>query len=156
VTSWPERSRVHAAYLNPALVAAVIAASADGYASAGNRPMIWPLAFVAAPLVLHRPTRDALPASTTTHLVSWVSKNAVLRAGFPARAQSLAPTVREGIRFGIRHNMLSISGDAIQGTLGRSSDRELTALLKRAHLVGRWLAKTDQPATVFAIFGVEP
>jgi Family of unknown function (DUF6521) len=156
VTAWPERSRIHAAYLNPALIAAVIAASAGGYESAGDRPMIWPLVFVTGPLVLHRPTRDALPASTTTHLASWVSKNAVLRAGFPARAQALAPAVREGLRFGIRHHTLTISGDGIHGGLGRSPDRELTTLLKHAHLVGRWLAKIDQPATVFAIFGVEP
>jgi hypothetical protein len=37
-----------------------------------------------------------------------------------------------------------------------SADEELERLLKSAGLVGRWLAKTEQPSTAFALLGVAP
>ena len=64
--------------------------------------MPWPVAFIVAPLVLHAPSREALPSSTRTYLSTWVSRNALIRAGFPKRATELAPFVREGLRFGVR------------------------------------------------------
>jgi len=157
VTAWAQRSRIQAVYLNPAAIAAVIAAAASGYESAANdRAMAWPISFVVSPLVLHLPTREALPSTTATHVTAWISRNPILRAGFPARARSLAPLVYEGLRFGLRHGLLTIAGDAVHGQIRRSSDNELASLLRQATFVGRWLAKTDQPATIFAIFGVEP
>lgn len=156
MTAWRDRSQVSAAYLNPPLVASVLATAAAGYRNERPRRMIWPLAFVVTPLVLHRSTRQALPQSTATHLASWVSRNAVLHAGFAARAWSLVPAVREGLRFGLRHGLLTVQTGGIDGVAGTSRDPELRQLLRSARLVGRWLAKTDQPATVFAILGVEP
>jgi hypothetical protein len=156
MTAWRERSQVRAAYLNPALVALVLAAAARGYEDAGRRPMVWPMTFLIAPLVLHRPTRQALPRTTATHLSAWTSRNVVLRAGFPARARALAPVVLEGLRFGIRHGLLSIDAGAVHGNHGAPPNGELTDMLSSAGRVGRWLAKTDQPATVFALLGVEP
>jgi ABC-three component (ABC-3C) system Middle Component 3 len=156
VTAWPDRSPVRAAYLNPALVAGILAAAARSYESTAQQPMVWPMAFLVGPLVLHRPTRQALPKTTATHLSAWTSRNTLLRAGFPARAKALTPSVREGLRFGLRHGLLTVDGGALHGAPGSTRDKELTALLSSARLVGRWLAKTDQPATVFAILGVEP
>jgi hypothetical protein len=156
VTAWQNRPQVSAAYLNPALVAAVLAAAAAGYRAERQRAMVWPLAFVVAPLVLHRSTRQALPRSTATHLASWVSRNAVLRAGLPVRARALVSTVREGLRFGLRYGVLTIESGRLDGTVQRGRDPELRQLLRSAQLVGRWLAKVDQPATAFAILGVEP
>jgi hypothetical protein len=156
VTAWPDRPQVSAAYLNPALVAAVLAAAAINYRSERQRAMVWPLAFVVCPLVLHRSTRLALPRSTATHLAAWVSRNAVLHAGFAARARALTPTVGEGLRFGLRHGVLTVEAGSLNGQVGRARDPELRQLLNSAALVGRWLAKADQPATAFAILGVEP
>jgi len=156
VTAWSDRPQVSAAYLNPALVAAVLAAAAIDYRSERQRAMTWTLAFVVCPLVLHRSTRMALPRSTATHLAAWVSRNAVLHTGFAARALAMTPTVREGLRFGLRHGVLTVEGGALYGSVGRARDPELRHLLNSARLVGRWLAKADRPATAFAILGVEP
>ncbi|MGW3811550.1 three component ABC system middle component [Micromonospora sp. NPDC005113] len=156
MTAWPDRPQVPAAYLNPALVAAVLAAAAVDYRSERQRAMAWPVAFVVCPLVLHRPTRLALPRHAATHLAAWVSRNAVLHAGFAARARAMTPTVREGLRFGLRHGVLTIEAGSLDGSVGRVRDAELRKLLNSARLVGRLLAKADQPATAFAILGVEP
>jgi hypothetical protein len=156
VRPWASRSHVEATLLNPALLAALMAQAAWTYEQE-SESMTWALAFLVAPIVLHRPTRNALPRDTRTHLSTWVSREPVLRAGFPERAIAMAPLVREGMRFGLRHGALTTSGGRIRGVaLESAPPGELRTLLRTAGLVGRWFAKTDQPSTVFALLGVRP
>lgn len=153
---WVDRSRIEAALLNPALIALLMAEAARGY-EVQARPMSWPLTFLIPPLVLHRPTRDALPRDTRTHLSTWIARQPVLRAGFPERAAAMAPLAREALRFGLRHGTLTIlAGNVLSTTTLAPPPGDLRVLLGRARLVGRWLARTDQPSTVFALFGVRP
>jgi len=161
VTSWADRSPVLAAMLNPALLAVIIAAAAAEYERADGDPMPWPLAFLVAPLVLHCDTREALPRSTRSHLATWVSDHPTIRAGLPARARSLTDPVREGLRFGLNTGVLAIVDDGrIRGSLPFKSqppDRgDLRTIVRSAGMVGKWLAKIDQPATSFALLGVAP
>ena len=157
MTPWPERPRILATMLNPALLAAVQSAAARDYEREAGHPMPWPVAFLVAPLVLHRPTREVLPRKTNTHLSTWVSRNPLLRAGFPKRAGELAPFVREGLRFGLRHGVLTIAEGGLRGTMrSDAAEGELAELVKSAALAGRWIAKTDHPPTTFALFGVAP
>ncbi|MER5984657.1 three component ABC system middle component [Streptomyces sp. NPDC001787] len=161
MTGWSERPSVVAAMLNPALVAALLAATAEGHAKETGQGVPVVLSFVTAPLVLHRGSREALPASTATHLATWVSRNPVLRAGLPQRAVSLVEPVRAGIRFGLSHDVLDIELGRLS-TVARKRPRgvrpppQLNEILRKANLVGRWLAKTDSPATVLALLGVAP
>ncbi len=153
---WASRSRVEATLVNPALLATLMAQAARMY-ERDSEPMSWALAFLVPPIVLHRPTRNALPRDTRTHLSTWVSREPVLRAGFPERAIAMGPLVREGMRFGLRHGVLTTSGGRIHGVaLDPAPPGELRTLLRTAGLVGRWFAKTDQPSTVFALLGVRP
>ncbi|MFF5344093.1 three component ABC system middle component [Streptomyces althioticus] len=157
--SWAQRPQASAAFLNPALVAAVAATAARDYErEASGRLMPWPMAFVVAPLVLHRPTRQALPTSTRTHLTKWVADHPALVAGLAARSTSLAPSVREGLRFGLRHQMLTIEQGSLKGRIPSTSriEGELADLIRAASLIGRWTAKSDNPSTVFALLGVRP
>jgi hypothetical protein len=153
---WTERSRVEATLLNPALIALLISEAAQEYERQAE-PMSWPLAFLIPPLVLHRPTRDALPRDTRTHLSTWISRQPVLRAGFPDRAAAMVPLARESLRFGLRNGVLEASGGKVRGlTIRTAPPGDLRILVGKAGLVGRWLARTDQPSTVFALFGVRP
>ena len=142
MTAWAERPRVEATLLNPALVAVLLAAAARDYETQSTR-MPWPLALLIPPLVLHRPTREALPRNTRTHLSTWIRRQPLLRAGFPDRAAAMGPLTREGIRFGLRAR----DGATLTGHLdGEPSEGELRQLLRRAALVGRWLAKPESTA----------
>jgi hypothetical protein len=161
VTAWANRSPVITAMLNPALLAAVIAIAAEEYERADGDAMPWPLAFLVAPLVLHRDTREALPRSTRSHLSRWVSSNPTLRAGFPPRARSLAGPVREGLRFGLTEGALAVVDEGrLRGLLGgttRPQDvGDLRPIVRSAGHVGKWFAKLDQAATAFALLGVAP
>jgi hypothetical protein len=154
-------SPVVAAMLNPALIAALTAAAAEEFERAADRPMPWSLAFLVAPLVLHRDTREALPRRTNTHWSRWVSSHPVLQAGFAPRALSLVEPVRDGLRFGLEHGALRIAEDgSLIGSLAPKARPEpkgdIRQLIRAAGFVGKWLTTLDQPATAFALFGVTP
>lgn len=160
MTDWSKRPPIVAAMLNPALIAVIIASAADGYRKESERALPWPLSFVIAPLVLHRGTRQALPSTTSAHLATWASRNPVLRAGFPPRAQGLVDPVKEGLRFGLAHSVLSVEGDGLHGRTRRARGfqvpDELAEILRKSSFAGRWMAKIDNVATVFAVLGVAP
>ncbi|OIV39290.1 hypothetical protein BIV57_00090 [Mangrovactinospora gilvigrisea] len=158
MASWTQRPQASAAFLNPALVAVVEATAArDFERESSGRLMPWPMAFLVAPMVLHRPTRQALPSSTRTHLPNWIADHPALVAGIAARSASLIPAVREGLRFGLRHQMLAVEQGHLKGTVANSrSSGELAQLIKAASLIGRWTARSDNPSTVFSLLGVRP
>lgn len=161
MTAWSERSPIVAAMLNPALLAAILATTTEGHHKESGTGMPWMLSFIVAPMVLHRGTRNALPTTTRTHLAAWVSRNPVLRAGFPSRAQELVQPAKEGIRFGIKYDILRIDDGRIiaqprRRPRGFRPPRDLDEILRKANLVGRWLAKTNSPTTIFALLGVAP
>lgn len=142
--------------LNPSVVAVILGRSAFGFARESRSDMPWALSFVVAPLVLHRGTRAALPSRVSTHLPAWVSREPAVRAGFPLRAASLVGPVRAGLRFGLRHDMLSLNGALLGATQMRppADEPELVELMTKATFVGRWLSKLERPSTAFALFGV--
>ena len=160
MTLWTDRQPIVAAMLNPALICALLATASEGYRKESAQGMPWVLSFVVAPMVLHRGTREALPATTKTHLTTWASRHPVLRAGFPPRAQGLVQAVREGTRFGLAHGVLRIDADRLHASVRRPrgfrTPAELDEILRKANLMGRWLAKTDSPTTIFAVLGVAP
>jgi hypothetical protein len=161
VTTWVERSPVPAAMLNPALLAAVTAAAGEEYTRLSDDAMPYAYAYLVAPLVLHRDTREALPRRIDSYIATWLTRQPVLAAGFPARAWSLKEPVREGIRFGLATGALSLSetGD-LRGSLAERARParvgDVAAIIGKAGFVGRWLTKLDRPATAFALFGVAP
>ena len=151
------RPRVESNLLNPALIGLTIAHAAAGYTQDQPRAMPWPVAFLIPPLVLHRPTRSALPASVRTHFASWVSGHPLLMAGFPRRAAVMTEPTREGLRLTLRARRIVLAGFAIQAaSLAPAPIGELGQLLRASSLVGRLLARLDQPSTAFALLGVAP
>jgi len=156
MTSWDERSRLRRAYLNPALTGALVVGAASAYESRRG-PMPFALAFLVAPLVLHKPTRESLPSSTRTHLSTWISRDQLFRVTFPLRAESLVPVVNEGIRYAIRTGDLTLQrGELVGRALSDPEGEPARSMMQAARLVGRWLAKNDQPSTTFALLGVRP
>lgn len=158
VRTWGQRTPAVADLLNPALFAAITATAALGYDSKVDQPMPLSLAFITAPLVLHRATRDALPTRIDSHLTKWVIDNPAVVEGFGVRARALVTPVREGLRFGLRTGALTLDDEGLVGhTRGKPSGLgDIATLINRAGFTGRWFTQSDSPATVFALLGVEP
>jgi hypothetical protein len=163
MTTWSERSRTQAVMLNPALLATLTANAAIQYRDNGEKAMPWVYAYIIAPLVLHRATRESLPRNIRANLNTWVAEHPVEHAGFARRAVSLKDSVQEGLRFGLRSGILAVDRDGgllaeLAGGRGHTlaKDSEVQQIVARAGFVGRWLAKIEQPATVFVVLGVAP
>ncbi|MGW5637908.1 three component ABC system middle component [Streptomyces sp. NPDC003832] len=158
-TGWNEPAPLAAVMLNPALIATLLSTATDAYTRRHPSGMPWALPFIVAPMALHRGTRDALPASTRTHLSTWISHHPVLRAGFPHRAKVLVAPVRAGLRFALRHDTLAVHHDRLKpAAMPRTtppSDTEMHDILRSARLLGRWMAE-NETAAVFAGLGVQP
>ncbi|MFJ4105699.1 three component ABC system middle component [Amycolatopsis japonica] len=161
--SWSERSRTQAAMLNPAFLASLTASAALRYQETSGRTMPWVFSFIVAPLVLHRDTRESLPRTIRANLSTWVADHPIEHAGFAQRAVSLRESVQEGLRFGLRNGVLSVTDDGgLAGYLATGKGHTLTKdsdaqqVVARAGFVGRWMSKIDQPATVFTTLGVAP
>ena len=155
--AWTDRPQVEAAMLNPALFAAILSVGARGFEGRAGEPPVWLSGFLIPPLTLHRPTREALPKTVATHLASWVTREPLVRAGFPQLAKQLTPLTMEGLRVGLRAGILTFEDGRLRGTLGTpSAEGDLRDILRAADLVGRWLTKLDQPSSAFALLGVRP
>ncbi|MFD7645665.1 three component ABC system middle component [Kitasatospora sp. NPDC059795] len=160
-TAWGERPPLVGAMFNPALIACLLREAADSYTSRTFHGMPWMLSYLAAPLVLHRSTRESLPSRPgAVRLASWARTHPVLRTGFPAQAQAMVSPVRAGLRFALRYEVLDLAGDRLyaHATRTREAGREHTELgdiLRQARTAGQWLSTVDT-ATAFSLLGVAP
>jgi hypothetical protein len=158
MSDWPDRPRVEACFLNPALIAVILARFAAAYEGESGRPAPWPMAFLVPPIVLHKPTRMELPRDTRTHLSTWVTRHPLLRIGFPRRAIAMRRFVGEGLRLGLRTGALNLEGGYLRSAAisNTQQDGDLNELIRSASLLGRWFAHSELPSTPFVLFGVTP
>ena len=157
MSDWLLRPRVESNLLNPALIGLTIAHAAGGYMQVANTSMPWPISFLVPPLILHRPTREALPASTRTHFATWISRHPLLIAGFPRRSQAMVEPTREALRLAFRGQLLRLNeGGILPSSLAIPAGGEVQQLARTSSLVGRWLASLEQPSSIFALLGVAP
>jgi hypothetical protein len=160
---WRDRPPEVAYLLNAAFCALVLKASVQGYRAERAAGLPLPLAFLVLPIVLHKPTRSALPSTARTRLHSWLSSQPDMRVGFADRVTNLVPYTREAILFGVQHQAFQLSTDA---TLDRTRHRlrayrppdgsEPRVCLEQAELMGRRFARAGDVPTVFAMWGVRP
>jgi hypothetical protein len=145
---------------NPRFVALLLAHAAAGHEDRTEAAMPLSLCFLVAPVVLHGPTRRALPRRVTTKPGAWLDEHPLLRAGFAMRARSTAPFVRAGLREGLRAGMLDLVGDGVLGhppqRRGVNLSAEVDEILKRAAFAGGWLGLAGPPAGSFAMWRVRP
>lgn len=164
--TWAHRAVEEANLFNPAFCGAILARTSENFAKKAGRELPFALAFLVLPIVLHRATREALPASTITSLLPWIQENKQLIVDFPVRAQRLRDISREAILFGVQHETLAVTPDGALslGAKHRSPTERRTPLftaearecMERAAFLGRWLAAAGSTASIFAAWGVAP
>lgn len=160
VRSSPEDLRL----LNPAFLGIVVARAAQGFQKEINEPLPFIYAFLVPPLVLHSETRERLPSTVLTRLVSWAERNGDLVALFPRRLADVAPSSRRGILLAASLSLIalrkaaSLEATVQEKVLVRFGDRvgsgEVRSILAKAAFVGRWLSTSGLPSTVLTTLGV--
>lgn len=163
--AWSERPREEANLFNPAFLSQLVDRIAVGHTKTAESGIAWPLVYLALPIVLHKPTRDALPGSISTSMASWTRDHPLLVRTLAPRARSLRPHVTEALLFGLSHDAIHLDAARIvPGRRARRSPnlpwREPTADYRectdRATFVGRWCGTAGLPATIFALWGARP
>ncbi len=164
MTPWDERPVEVANLLNPAFCGHVIYGCADAHNREAGKPLPYALAFLVLPLVLHLDTRSTMKPNTR-HFEVWLNLNPEIKVGLTARARSLVPFTREALGFLHRSGTLTIQEtDAALGipkalrTLRRRFPvgDDTKACIAGAKVLGRWFARANSPATIYASLGLRP
>lgn len=151
--------------LNPAFCGVLVAATAAGHEREVGRGLPYVYAFLVLPLVLHPETRERLPISVATKLVTWTERNGELVAQVPRRMADLAPASRAGllfasiggaITFGQAAAISSADGGKAISSYEKapSSTPEISQIVRRAVFLGPWFSGSGTQATVLAALGV--
>jgi hypothetical protein len=162
---WAERPTELGYLFNPGYCGWLLREAVEGYASEAPGGMPLPLAFLALPVVLHKPTRDLLPRSVASTLLVWLQESPEVRVGVAERTRELAPFAREALLFLGSRGHLAVTDDGrltVGGKLGKGKaallarSGDLKDALQKARFVGRWFAAAGTPAAVFQAWGVCP
>lgn len=161
---WEERAPEEAHHFNPAFCGVLAFEFVQSYEKAGGYSSVYPLIFCALPVALHPETREALPHSTVTGMLSWVEDNTFIKVGYAERAVNLAPYIKEGIRFAIARQALSIAKD---GELASGPSKanftpkplsettiEVRETVQATRKIARWFAAVGSTPTIMAAWGV--
>jgi hypothetical protein len=120
------------------------------------------LAYLAAPLALHGPTRRQLPTIVTAQMGEWIRAHPESIAGFGERARALRPLVSAGLRLGLAHGLLAAESGTVHALslprrprgMGRST--EVDECIDKAGFLGRWFSEQPDPITTLALWGLRP
>ena len=162
---WASRPAEVANLLNPAFTGVLLRQAVDGYVRESAAGMPFAIAFLVLPFSLHKGTSDRLPARVTTYVQQWVQDNRDVLVTFPSRMRTLLPYTREGIIFASQRQVLLIDGDGLLQPGAKkpygvsnylSSSPRIAESLKQATFMGRWLALSGTPTTLYSVLGVTP
>ena len=164
LAAWAEQPAEEARLLNPAFLGALAWACAGGHAKEDDEGFPYPLVFVALPVVLHRPTRAALPRDTRTSLAAWLVGHPRALVGFAERAAALVPTVKSALLFASGNGLLTMTNERVRAgqrprvmtSFDRQATDEVRDCLKRGRFVGQWFAKAGPAERVMVLWGVAP
>lgn len=162
--TWSERPLEQARLLNPAFVGTLLWSCARAYTATADQPQPYALSFLVAPVVLHKNTRESLPTTTRTSLVSWIGENPRVLVGFAERARSLVPVVKEAVLFASNGGLLQVQESRVvaearprsMARFEREASDEVKSCIKKAELLGKWFSLSGDYTTVMALWGVMP
>ena len=163
---WRQQPVEQIRLLNPAFLGAVLYCAAKGYEEESDqRGLPYALAFVAAPAVLQKATRNQLPRAISTTLAAWLSVNPSVLVGFSERAKALAPLVRHSIAASCAGGLLCLDGNQVTAAANvrrlnkyrnTAGTTEVLDCTKKAYFAGRWFAASGDYKTIMALWGVRP
>jgi Family of unknown function (DUF6521) len=165
MTTWSERPHEEATLLNPDFCALILTLAVGDFEKESGAGMPYVFAFLLLPIILHKPTREALPKSTLKVFSTWLEENEDLRATFSDRVQTLRDFVKEAVLFASIHGAITFASDGILKVgkkprgiqpFGRSATEEVRDCLHKAQFLGRWMSTAGPAATVMALWGVRP
>ncbi len=152
------------ALFNPAFIARLLHAATSDYEKAHERALPVALAFLAVPLLLHKPTRDDLPRHASSQMQAWIREHPRHIVGLDTRVVGMRPFVGVAVRFALQHGVLTSADGRLGAGLVKRRPRghaelesaEVQTCLRVASFLGRWFARQPDTATLLALWGLQP
>lgn len=162
-TSWIERNTIVANLFNPAFCGEIIRIVANSYNKHTNSKFPFAFTFIVLPLLLHNETRNRMPRTVRTYFFVWVEENDNLFFDFSKRTKSMVKYTKEALSFLIAYNKIEITE---QGEISTSDEKnkkinkdeylEYNEILKKAEMLGKWLATTSDVKSIYSFFRITP
>ena len=148
------------ALFNPAFLGYMINRAAYGWAKTQNLGMPLAVTYLVLPVVLHGPTRRALPTTTRTNLLVWMQDHPSQVSAFPAHAINLKQRVSDAIVLASSTGLVIGNGGLLTRGAARKMPKdtsdEVRECFAKAEWVARWFAQTSPAMSLFTYWGVKP
>jgi hypothetical protein len=149
------------ALFNPAYLAAILAAGAEAHRRTYKTELPLMLAWVLPIMAVPRFVRHQLPGSIRPYLANWIEEHPLVRADLRRLAPLYTPATRQGLRFGIRHQILTLTPAGVSEARGAKAiwagaPGEVNESLTAARLLSRWLPRSGPLPTTFTLLGLRP
>ena len=161
--AWEKRPIEVANLFNPAFCSILLREAVRAYQNKHDAGMPYILAFLILPLVLHKPTRDALPSTTRTKMHVWLQNKPETRIGFANRIKQLTPITKEAIIFSMQSDLLTFNDGGKLVLVAKrfksptwANNSEPTLCYKKSQFLGRWLAQVGNTSTILTMWGMRP
>jgi hypothetical protein len=150
---------------NTAFSTRILRAGIKGYQEEAQRGMPFALTFLVLPIVLHKPLRESLPRGISTKMHVWLRENQQAYIQFPSRARNLVPVTKEGLMFGMHHEVLNLGSEAdflstqkpFRRRPATSIDTdEVKEIERRAGFIGKWFARAGSVSSIYMMWSVRP
>lgn len=161
---WKQRPFEIANLLNPAFCSVVLRDAIFAYHAEKKGSMSFALGFLVLPIVLHEPTRTALPKRTDVTLVEWLDDNPeiIVTYQFAERTREMTPYTKEAVIFGMKNNIFNLDARGNFKPLRMNSEMAWPdtskpfKIRKQSEFLGRWFAKSGEPSKIFRLLGILP
>lgn len=160
---WNDRNTIIAHLFNPAFCGEIIRVTALSYNRHTNNQFPFAFSYLVLPILLHKDTRDKMPRSIRTYFFAWVGENDALFFDFGKRTRSMVKYTKEAISFLIAYKKIELSE---KGEILTTSERpklinkddydEYNEILKKAEMLGKWLATTRDVKSIFSFLRITP
>lgn len=154
---WNKRQSDFANYFNPAYLGLLSTAVVRGYTKT-NTEMPLSLLFPAIPMLLHPEVKSNLPKNSAARLSKWLRENPNVQLEILSATTLLVPQVKEGILTALRSRWLKVNdvGFVTADDWNKLQKSEFKGEFQRAHLVGKWLARSGTELEIYRNIGIRP
>ncbi|MCB0382450.1 MAG: hypothetical protein KDD05_03900 [Psychroserpens sp.] len=163
IKEWENRTAILANLLNPAFCGEIIRRFIKAYNDKSDKQASFILCFIVLPILLHKETREQLPKTTNTHLLTWIDSKDALFIDFPSRVKNMKTYTKEALMFLLYQEAIIFNVEArIETTAFRKKrhngegTEEVDEIFKKAEFLGKWLTKAEDIKTLFSFLRITP
>ena len=162
-TPWDDRNIIVANLFNPAFCGEIKRIVANSYNKHTNTKFPFAFSFIVLPILLHKQTRLKMPRTTRTYFFAWVEENDSLFYDFSIRTKSMVKYTKEALSFLLAYKRIElteyghiVTQEVRVKQINNNDHQEYNEIVKKAEMLGKWLATTSEVKSIYSFFRITP